>query len=391
MSQSLQEVQEVFWQTQTHFAVPASLPAADAEASVTNTSGDTQLSQTSQPLPSFTSGSGIEPLPLPTTVPALSNIDSGLPPKEIVQLLVDLFFELIYPWVPLFCKASFMASLHSPERQILLHGIVIVAFRFWRLPEPPAMTRESYMRASREQILLNTVDTCSLVSTQALALLAVDAIGQGPGPRTLNIMAMLLTATQQLGLARSPSSTNGEPNIPLVRNEDPGDGLDLSSTESEERRRLFWIIYGLDRFSSVSHGQAGGIDTKSIKIRYPANDENWGQTGTPKWFQGALPIDKIPTHLPANLWHFYIDLLVLVDKSNLLLTQPVNLFVRAQCQDWQSSFRRLEFTLSSWFENLPREVREPPEIFNPVWIMVHATFHLYGLRWLILPEFSQFC
>lgn len=172
----------------------------------------------------------------------LQTTDSRLPAQEIIEELVELFFELIYPWVPLFYRPSFISNLFSPGRQILLHGIVVITFRFWRKDAPSAEMRENYIKISREQILLGMIDACSLISTQALALLAVDAIGQGPGPRTWNIMAMLISASKQMGLAKGLYSASTDTNTALVGNDDPDDNMDLSSIDIEERRRLFWTI-----------------------------------------------------------------------------------------------------------------------------------------------------
>ncbi len=348
----------------------------------TSPAQDEQVWQPQQPLPEvalFAPSPAIEQLSPSLTIQVsgagLDLTGTGLPPKDILQELIDLFFDLIYPWAPLFNKLSFIANINSPGRQILLHGVVVTAFRFWTKENPAVEVREAYTKSSREQILLKTIDTCSLISTQALALLAVDAIGQGPGPRTWNMMAMLNTAAKQLSLARSPSLTNSEANTPLVRNEDPDDDVDTSSIEAEEKRRLFWVIYSLDRFSSVSHGQPGAIDTKTIRLTYPADDQEWGQPVASEWFQAIPTVKRTHSH-PTNLWHHYIDLLALMDRTNQLLIQPVNLSLPAHCQEWQSSFRRLDITLTTWFENLPREVREPPRSFDPMWIMIHATFHL---------------
>lgn len=315
---------------------------------------------------------------------ALASVGSGLPSQEIMDELVELFFDLVYPWAPLFFKPSFTANMYASERQILLHGIVIVAFRFWRKPDPPLEAREAFVKASRDFILLKTIDSCTMISTQALTLLAIDTIGQGQGPRTWNVMSMLVTAAKHLGLSKNPSSSSIETNTPLVRNEDPDDGLDSSIIETEERRRLFWVIYSIDRLSSVSHGQPGGTDTRNIRLPYPVNDEDWGQSVPPEWFQAAGAIKQSQGYNNTfNFWRHYIDLLALLDRSNQLLIQPVNYSLPAHCQEWQSSFRRLDINLATWFENLPREVREPPPNFNPMWILVHATFHLYSPLCLI--------
>lgn len=353
---------------------------------------DAQLWETSGPLSEaapITSPLEVEQLRPFLNVPSPASIDSRLPAQDILQDLVELFFELIYPSAPLFCKPSFIANLLSPGRQTLLHGLVVVAFRFWRKPEPPVETRENYVKVSREQILLSTIDSCSLLSTQALALLAMDAVGQGPGPRTWNIMAMLITASKQMGLAKGFSPTVTETSTPLVRNEDLDDNMDLSTIEAEERSRLFWTIYSLDRFFSVSHGQSCSIDTKSIKLPYPANDEDWGQPVAPEWFQGIATAKSSASRPITNMWHHNIDLLALLDRSNQLLIQPVNFSLPAHCQEWQSGFRRLDIAMSTWFEELPSDVREPPATFDPMWITIHATFHLYVVLHLPCIDYSS--
>ncbi|KAJ8129010.1 hypothetical protein O1611_g4622 [Lasiodiplodia mahajangana] len=314
----------------------------------------------------------------------------GLPPEAIMEKLVDLFFDKVYAWAPIFYKPYFTANMQSPERQVLLHGIVVVAFRYWKHSDPSPELQESYVRSSREKILLETIDSCSLVSTQALSLLVIDAIGQGPTPRTWKVMAMLYTAVQELGLAKSHSLTDIDVDTPLVRNEDPNDDLDLSIIEAEEKRRLFWLIYRQDQFSGVSRGQAGTINVNDIHLPYPAGEDEWGVPITPTWFE-AMPQLRPTTMQPSNnvLWQHYIDVMVFLDRTNQLLVKPVNLSLPAHCQEWQSNFRRLDTTLSSWFENLPREVKDPPASFDPIWVMLYATFHLNRIRMYTVAAFPS--
>ncbi|KAH0527056.1 hypothetical protein TsFJ059_002100 [Trichoderma semiorbis] len=289
----------------------APLPPANNIISPDRTVEEPQIWSVSQQLPEVSS---LTSTPADTMTNqlrpshALNPVASGLPPQEIMDELVELFFDLVYPWAPLFFKPSFTANMYASERQILLHGIVIVAFRFWRKPDPPLEAREAYIKASRDFILLKTIDTCTLISTQALTLLAIDTMGQGQGPRTWNVMSMLVTAAKHLGLSKNPSSSTIETNTPLVRNEDPDDGLDSSIIEMEERRRLFWVIYSIDRLSSVSHGQPGGTDTKNIRLPYPVNDEDWGQSVPPEWFQVAGAMKQSQGYNAFNLWRHYIDL-----------------------------------------------------------------------------------
>ncbi|ETS81553.1 hypothetical protein PFICI_06555 [Pestalotiopsis fici W106-1] len=311
----------------------------------------------------------------------------SLPPDGILTELSELFFEFIYPWAPIFFRPTFSANLFAPGRRLLLHGLVVACFRFWKKSEPSTKVREAYVSNSREQILLKAINAHSLVSAQALTLLAIDAVGQGPCPRTCNIMAMLLSTTQQLRLAKRSLPASGGSNTALVRNEDSDDDLCSSSIEEEEKCRLFWTIYSLDRFSSMLHGQSGGLDTKSIRLPYPVGDEEWGQVIAPEWFvTGSKPTHRDCT---ARLRHHQIDLLALLDRSNRLLTHPVNLGLPAPCQEWQSNFRCLDITLSTWFEKLPQNVRELPDRFDWSWIMLHATFHLINIRMYTVAAFPS--
>lgn len=279
----------------------------------------------------------------------------SLPPEPILHELVDLFFEHISAWMPLFHKPTFKATMLSPNRQVLLHGVVVLASRFCPSAELPPESRESHVKTSRERLLLETIDTTSLTSTQAVAMLAVDALAQGPGPRSWNIMAK---------------------QSPLVDNSGPEPDVAPSAVEAEERRRLFWTVYSLDRFSSIPHAQPSAIDSRTIRLQYPAAENSWGQNTSPEWFQRASPMRPVLAHYPVNTWHYYIDILTLLDQSNELLVQPVNLSLPAHCQEWQSNFRRMDIALTTWFENLPAEMRECPQTFDPIWILVHATFYL---------------
>lgn len=311
----------------------------------------------------------------PQTEPMSSSIlRNGLPSDSILKELAELFFQFVYPWAPMFHKPTFFANMFNPSRLVLLHGLVVVAFRFWPRSQPSLEEREAYVRASRERLLLEAVDSCSLQTAQALTLLAIDAVGQCPGPRTWNVMAMLIRMSQQLGLGKAASQADTK--LSLVHNDDLCNDMDLSAIDQEERRRLFWTIYSLDRFSSVPYGQPCAIDSKTIKLPYPALDQEWGQRPSVQWFQGINTTRPSQSYGPVNTWKYFIDLLTFVEWSNQLLVQPLNLSLLSHCREWQSSFRRVDNTLATWFENLPINIRVPAQGFDTMSTMVHAIFHL---------------
>ncbi|KAK7896933.1 hypothetical protein LTR67_004821 [Exophiala xenobiotica] len=336
---------------------------------------------------SLTSTPVVDQLPWSSLPPQpQSHTDSGLPPNAVVQELAELFFEFVYPSFRLFYKPTFMANLTRPEREILICGILVVSFPFWKKPAPSAEVREQFVKRARERILQHCVDNCSVTSTQALALLALDAVGLGPGPRTWSIMAMLVAAVKQLGLTKIACGANFESNHSMVRNNDPDGSLDLPSIEVEERRRLFWSIYVLDRFSSFFHGSPCEIDAKSITVQFPANDKDWSQNSTAEWFHTSVPL-RSPVDGTRDLWRCQIEVLALSDRTHQLLLQPVNFSLPARCQEWQSSFRQLDTALTTWFDALPQHVRDAPREFDPMWTMVHATYHAVIMRMHAIAAF----
>ncbi|CAK7205976.1 hypothetical protein SEUCBS139899_008759 [Sporothrix eucalyptigena] len=359
----------------------------------------------------------ISPLAHTGLDPALDPaLDPSLPPRHIVDDLVALFFEHVYPWAPLFHQPTFLANLvATPERQLLLHGMVVLGFRFWTKLTPSPAEREHYTKVSRDKLLVETINSTSLVAYQALALLAVDAVGDGPGPRSWNLMAMLVACARQLHFEHNPTPATVEPGVggdarasspssPLVTNDEEGStngGPTVSSAsaiEAEEKRRLFWTIYSLDRFSSVSHGQPCAIDRRRIRLQYPARDDDWGQSVPLAWFQGGagsrsptatLSAFAMAAPLPegTSLWQCFVDILALMDQLNHLLVQPTNLSLPAQCQEWQSKFRRIEMLRLAWRENLPASVWEPPPHFNAIWHLVHFTYYLVQIRIYMVAAF----
>ncbi|KAL1896322.1 hypothetical protein Sste5346_004706 [Sporothrix stenoceras] len=362
---------------------------------------------------------------LPPPPPPFEPLDPTLPARAVLDELVDLFFRHVYPWAPLFHQPTFQATMLAPERQLLLHGMVILGFRFWSKEDdsgvwPSAAQREQYVKVSRDRLLAETINSASLIAYQALALLAIDAIGDGPGPRTWNIMAMLVACARQLHLDHNPSPISGgmvgtangggaraaSPSSPLVTNDDAEENTadtntlflgSSSAIEAEEKRRLFWTIYSLDRFSSVSLGQPCAIDRRRVRLQYPSRDDAWGQSVPLEWFGGKSTPSTSPyniTGTPPTLWQCFIDILSLVDQSNHLLVQPTNLSLPAQCQEWQSKFRRIDILSRTWRENLPPEVRTPPSPsslstlpFNPMRYLVHATFALIHIRMYTVASF----
>ena len=297
-----------------------------------------------------------------------------LPPADVIMELTELYFSIVYPWAPLFDKSNFIANMWQPDRELLLHGIVVVASRFWDKATLSIAILQGRVRVSKNQLQLCCIDTCSLVTTQALALLAIDALAQGPGTRIWMLRSMLSAAVQQLGLTKEVIQKPPEPSTPMVGNEGLDNDPETSNIAAEERRRLFWAIFSIDQIASVALGQPSSVPHKLIKLRYPCPDDLWYQPSLMDQYQVGLPMRRASS---VHAWCYYIDILTLLDRSNRILIQPCDLSMPAKRQEWQSHFRMMNLTLTTWFETCPERCHKPNENgFDVMWTMIRATYEL---------------
>jgi hypothetical protein len=353
-----------------------SQPLRSSQAALNDTAGDTnganaaEWRQEHQSMPADIFDHSIVPvmpdLPAVVSTRDAELLGTGLPPSVILDELVELYFVYVSPWLPLLRQPETCSELVSADNIPILHGLVVVAFRLWQKTVPSSEERQAYIKTSQDYILRTAVDSCTISSTQALTLLAVDTLGNGTGPRAWNVVGMLVIAVRHLSIAK--------PKAALVRNEDSDDEGEHWLHEAEDKRRLYWSIVMLDRFCSAQHGQQGGIQSRGSQVAMPISDTDWSHGLTPD--QSQTPLLPLYARATASYWHHYVDLLHYMNEINQMLVQPINLSGRAYCQEWQSDFRRLDSTLTSWFESLPPSVKSPPPSFDAMFVMLHATYHL---------------
>jgi len=207
-----------------------------------------------------------------------------LPPDDIVRDLISLFFSHIAPWAPIIAPIP-PASL-SPPWNIITYAIVVVTLRLSNDPRI-ASTKQQYRQAAKSHVLSHAIESTSISSVQALALLALDLIGSEQGPSSWGILALLTRSAVHLGLIQEDDAhnNNGPSNGGGSGHSSRPPAPSLSRTsiipppatwnEDESRRRLFWLIFCLDRYACVSTGWDFALPDFEIRRRLPCSDEIW--------------------------------------------------------------------------------------------------------------------
>ena len=103
-------------------------------------------------------------------------------------------------------------------------------------------------------------------------------IGRGRGPSSWSIIGNMVGTVEQLQLNVEEdelygSSNAGETLIRRMLFLTPS----KSWSEAEERRRVFWTVFLMDRFCSVSTGWKMSLTGADIKRRLPCEGAIWGQ------------------------------------------------------------------------------------------------------------------
>jgi hypothetical protein len=205
-----------------------------------------------------------------------------LPPEDIVRELISLFFSHIAPWAPII--APMPASSFAPPWNITVYAIVVVTLRLSNDPRI-AGTKQQYRQAAKSHVLSHAIESTSIASVQALALLALDLIGSEQGPSSWGILALLTRSAVHLGLIQEDDvqhlSSNG--GASGLSSRPPASSLSRTSIipppatwrEDESRRRLFWLIFCLDRYACVSTGWDFALPDFEIRRRLPCSDGIW--------------------------------------------------------------------------------------------------------------------
>ncbi|WWC89679.1 uncharacterized protein L201_004604 [Kwoniella dendrophila CBS 6074] len=363
-------------------------PQSIAPGQTSITSLPTNLSNASvQSLPLVTDPSptsGFDPMGLGISASPGLNMASPssfldphiLPSDDIVRDLLTLFFTHIHPWAPILSPTI---PEFKPPWTIVHHAIVVVTLRLSSDPRLSS-TKDLIKKRAKQHVLAHAIESTSISSVQALALLALDLIGSEQGPSSWGILALLTRSAVHLGLSKEEETPSWAGIAPLPA---------LSRTviippasswhEDESRRRLFWLIFCLDRYACVATGWDFALPDSDIKRRLPCSDAVWNR---PDWHQSP-PFRSIfqREHLYFDLedvspMAYLVEALDLLGRAHTLqsqLLEPGDASAMANRKD-----KTLQLTASTrgWFANAPLERIEQPGMR----LMIQAAYYATLLK-----------
>lgn len=332
--------------------------------------------------------------------PGPQGADQDLPPYDLLYALVDLYFKNVNTWCPILHRKTTLDGLFGPSTlhetdRILLHAIVATTMRYSTDARLTEERRRIYHRISKDKVLLYGMENSSVKSLQALVILALDLCGSSNGPPGWNIMALITRSVVQLGLAVETTSAMVSPNFTSIYTlramilPEPKDFI-----EEESRRRLFWMIYLLDRYATIATAFEFALDDREIDRSLPCRDDLWmaNRKVETRGFkcensQAAAPHVDLNTTENLGAFSYYIEILGILSSIHKFLKQPVDIGVLEDVERWQLRYKELDNMLIAWKYGLPVEFSNMSKIFQPgsrnlscTWVMLHATYHTTVIR-----------
>ncbi|ORE15812.1 hypothetical protein BCV71DRAFT_244973 [Rhizopus microsporus] len=260
-----------------------------------------------------------------------------LPPPDLSKHLLDLYFTHFYPLLPLLHKDTFLAALESEDNDkrpphLLLNAIYAVASRISPdvrvRSDPDQRDTAGDIFLERARILLDHEwDDYKVSTVQSLLLLSSHQNGALKNIRGWLYSGLAFRMCQNLGLNRNCDSWN------------------LSDAEKEERKRVFYCSFVIDRLSCAMHGRAPMIDDRDYDTPYPSEVDKDDEHNKPTIMDNFHQLIKLCEILGEVLCQLYM---VKGRRHLATLASP------------DSVISKLDRALNNWMSKLPPSVQYKP-------------------------------
>ncbi|SPO00780.1 uncharacterized protein DNG_03528 [Cephalotrichum gorgonifer] len=332
----------------------------------------------------------IEQPPLSTLL-RTNRIKERKPPDDLVASLISLFFLHIHPWIPFLDAQQVLGEMgRLDEPPLLCHALFGISLPFSLDSRLTQSLCDSFWKYTKRRILFEVLEEPSYASLEALAVLTLDLSGMTNGPQVWGALAIAVRLAVQLKtldgrvLRTSPTEEGSEGE---AEREGPGGSPTLHAAQLR-RRRLFWAIYTLDCYVSITTSHPSELGEHHIAHFLPSRDATWPANGGDAG--AARSIAVFGYHLK------------LMDISRALHTTYFEYAAlsgedQSQVARWLQRVADCSSALTDWFREIPqgmqyvyddrpdgRRVGESRRCAPPSVAMAHAYYHslviyLHGL------------
>ncbi|ORY04904.1 hypothetical protein K493DRAFT_377850 [Basidiobolus meristosporus CBS 931.73] len=284
-----------------------------------------------------------------------------LPSPNLFTNLLEIYFTKINPIFPLLHKAEFLDHLNQRRQEMpyfLLNSIFAISAALIsskNILSKENIDAEIFFKRSRT-LLDQAYEVSSIENVQALVLMSIYFHLSRGGMKSWMYSGMAIRMAEDLGLHRNPDIWN----------------IKLTRAEKETRKRVWWVCYLIDRFSSVCVGRPVSIDDQQFDTPLPClleDDIMISSDVSPRSGLSLKPfLEVIKLH----------ELIGRILSTVYVVRTPL----AGDYQKRHFNLIELDSALNMWLQSLPPDLNYSPSSYyprkssnSPTLIYAHVWYH----------------
>lgn len=293
---------------------------------------------------------------LTATVERTRRVAENKPPIDLVISLSSLFFRHVHPWFPFLDPRRVMGELGTVDEGSLLHHALFgVSLPFSYDSRLDKLSSDSFWKFSKRQIMIEALEEPSYNSLEALVVLILDLSGMTNGAQVWGALAI----ATRLAIQLKPSGPNSLRNS-VENNSRPG----VNPQDQLCKHRLFWAIYALDCFISITTCNRTELRDEYVEHFIPDRDLVWEElTQSSTWrtrregaSQGEDNLAPVSLN-PQYVFKYFLQLLDISRKAHSVFLNFVSLGQSNVAGHWMGEFLACSNELLNWPSTLPHSLQ----------------------------------
>ncbi|KAK2122463.1 hypothetical protein NOF04DRAFT_1349860 [Fusarium oxysporum II5] len=301
-----------------------------------------------------------------------ASLEERKPPLDLIVSSTSVFFRHIHPWFPFLDSHLVLHDLADlREPTLLYYAIFGASIPFLYHPRLNNTQSDSFWKYTKRRIFIEASEEPSYAALEAATILTLDLSGMTNGPQVWSRLAVVARLAAQLRTASGR----------VLRQSVSGGSRDgrLATTRPSARQRakLFWAIFALDSFISITTSQPTLLTEHILRPFRPSREATWlhepSHPAEPSTYSVSAAFFKLLQLLDVSRsYHdLYLSYITLTgnDESGTV--------------SWLDSFYSLSHAADNCLRGLPPWNRTPPVI------MIHVYGHALTIYINSLLKFSD--
>lgn len=300
-------------------------------------------------------------------------IPSLMPPQDRAEQLLEAYFTLRWPALPVLHQPTFVKQHYADVTQLGNSASpvsIFLTFMVFALGSMDTKAQELTIPDAHldffdvaMQHISGLIHSNSLETVQGLLLMTVFAINERGRINSWHAIGLAVRTAIDLGLHRASTSSSS------------------NMLERETQRRVFWSVYALDRNVSISLGRPCSIDDADFDMPLPGCYSDYDLETI---CLGATPLEGRPSN-PRDLSTFlHIVELRQIQSKIQKVFYPVKISEGINPANLEQERNSLRLTLDDWITRAPRYSKPTPATFqSPDWFQIAYS---HGLLLLYRPS-----